>query len=284
MPSIRNVQTIGGVDYAVAEVAGVTGGLTAKAKNHKRVYDVWRLDGGLPSVVDMQSAVVAVAPTSFDGMYPNSIGYNEDGDTGHFLFDVQYDTLTPEALLRWGFDTTGGTVKIYTSKATAKYNASGRTAPDFKSAIGVKVTGKDAEPEGVEIVTPGLKLTAKYKWPKDTIDIAYVKTVAGLTGFTNNAPWYSFAQGELLFLGCSGEIATGVPTEIEYHYLASSNATGLSIGTAITGIAKKGHEYLWVCFEADSDGSAQKLIQQPLGAYVERVYGEADFEEFGIGA
>ncbi len=101
------------------------------------------------------------------------------------------------------------TVRMYTSKNTQRFPAAGRTAPDFKGAIGIKQSGNDTEPEGVDIVTPVLKLTATYRHPKNTIDLAYVNAVAGLSGRTNNAPFYGYAAGELLFLGCVGEL---IPT------------------------------------------------------------------------
>ncbi len=271
-----------GVIIRVRELAGITGDLNKASKTHKSIYDAWRINGSFPSVVDFYTAVLAIAPATFDGLAANSIEYREEPGTDHMEFSIGYNSDPPESTLRWSFDTSGGTIKMTTSKATSRYAPSGRTAPDFKGAIGVKNTGKDAEPEGVDVVIPGLKLTAVYKWPKNTVDFAYMKRLAGLTGKTNNNPFYTFAQGELLFLGATGELVPNIPTEVTYNFLASSNATGLTIGDVL-GIAKKGHEYLWVTFEASEDTSAKKLVQRPLGVYVERVYDEADYSTMDIG-
>lgn len=276
--------TVNGNLIFVKEIEGCTGGLDSSSRTHSALFDVWQADGALPATLDCYTAVTTLAPASWDGMFPNSISYREDdGGTNHFLFTVGYNAKAPESTLRWGFDTTGGTIRMFTSKNTTRYSRTSRTAPDFQGAIGVKNTGKDAEPEGVDVVTPGLKLTATYKWPANTFGIAEAKVIAGMTGRTNNGTFYTFPAGELLFLGASAsEIMPDVPTQVEYHFLASSNATGLTIG-AVSGIAKKGHEYLWVAFEAEADTSANKLVQRPLGVYVERVYDETDFATLGIG-
>lgn len=273
--------TIGSNVYRLREVCGSTGGLNTNSQNHTKIIDV-ALKTGTLSITEMYEAVLTYAPNPFEGMVANGIQYREDDDTGHWLFNVEYDLTVPESQLRWGFDTSGGTVRMYTSKNTASFPATGRTAPDFQGAIGVKSTGTDTEPEGVDVITPVLKLTATFRHAKNTIDLAYVNAVAGLSGCTNSALFYGYEPGELLFLGCVGELIPNIPTEIRYEFAASKNVSGLSIG-AIAGIAKKGHDYLWVAFEPEQDTSAKKLVQRPLAAYVERVYDQADFAALDIG-
>lgn len=274
---------VGGDTFFVKIIAGESGEEDSDGVKRIVKYDVWREDGDYPDIADLLEAFNSERLTTFDGLPMTSYSYAEDDDgSNHFIFSATYSTRPAVALLRWGFDTTGGTIKLTTSKNTTSYAPSGRTAPDFQGAIGVKNTGKDAEPEGVDVVIPGLKLTATYKWAAGTLDITYVKTVAGLTGRTNNATFYGFAEGELLFLGMTGELTPVGTQEVQYHFLASANATGLTIGS-ISSIAKKGHDYLWVVFEADQDSTAKKLVQRPLGVYVERVYDPADFAALDIG-
>ena len=278
----NNVLVTSGATLHIKELCGSTGGLDTAQQTHTKIFDVSRAARAALSVTDMYEAILAYVPSTFEGMRLNSLGYREDDDTAHWLWTADYNLSVPEAQLRWGFDMSGGTVRMYTSKNTTSYPAATRTAPDFQGAIGVKSTGNDTEPEGVDVVTPVLKLTATYRHPKNTIDLAYVNAVAGLSGRTNNAAFYGYAAGELLFLGCVGELIPNIPTEIRYEFAASKNVTGLSIG-AIAGIAKKGHDYLWVAFEPDQDTAAKKLVQRPLAAYVERVYDQADFADLDIG-
>ena len=63
---------------------------------------------------------------------------------------------------------------------------------------------------------------------------------------------------------------------------ASPNRTGITVGD-ITGIAKKGWEYLWVRYEDAEDSTAKTLVKRPVAAYVEKVYESGDFAALGIG-
>lgn len=273
----------GGTTFKMRVICGESGDEDADNIKHIIKYDLWRADGEYPAIDDAIDAFDAGRLTTVRGLPMTSYSYAEDDDgNNHLIFTATHSTRPATSIMRVGFDTTGGTIKLTASKATSRYPATGRTAPDFKGAIGVKNTGKDAEPEGVDIIIPGLKLTFTYRWPAGAQDLAYVKQVAGLTGRTNNATFHTFDEGELLFLGMTGELAPVGANEFQYHFLASSNATGLTIGE-ITGIAKKGHDYLWVVFEADQDTTAKKLVQRPLAAYVERVYDPADFGILDIG-
>jgi hypothetical protein len=106
-----------------------------------------------------------------------------------------------------------------------------------------------------------------------------------VTGTTNSAAFRGFEAGEVLFVGCSGnqewddQKGRG-PWSLSYRFVASKNITGDTIGS-ITGIAKKGHEYLWVRYEDAVDSSS--LIKKPKAVYVNKVYKESNFSSLGIG-
>jgi hypothetical protein len=75
---------------------------------------------------------------------------------------------------------------------------------------------------------------------------------------------------------------------LSYKFIASPNAgTGqtlpaITVGS-ITGIEKKGHEYMWVRYEAESDTASKTLLKVPKYVYVNKVYREASFSGLGIG-
>lgn len=198
--------------------------------------------------------------------------YDDDGDC--WLWSADYNYKPPEATIRWSFDTSGGSIRVTHSKSTSKYPS---TAPDFGNAIQVQ----NNEAQGTDIVIPALKLTASYRWPKNTVDPTYVNLLASLSGCVNSDTFGVYAPGTLLFLGASGEIVDNIPTDISYQFAASANATGLTIG-AVSGVAKKGHEFLWVCFEDDEDATAKRLTKKALAVYVEKVYTEVAFSSLGI--
>ncbi len=97
----------------------------------------------------------------------------------------------------------------------------------------------------------------------------------------NSGPFRGFAAGEVLFLGASGTKRGGGDWEITFRFAASRNRTNLTIGD-ITGISKKGWEYLWVRYADAEDANAKALIKKPVAVYVEKVYEEGDFGALGI--
>ena len=106
----------------------------------------------------------------------------------------------------------------------------------------------------------------------------------------NNATFRGLAAGECLFLGASGTLhGTETDTEttgdweITYRFAASPNKTGITIGS-ISGIAKKGWEYLWVRYADVEDMDAMAMVKRPVAAYVEQVYESADFSLLDIGS
>lgn len=169
---------------------------------------------------------------------------------------------------KFNFDTTGGTVHVVASKQSiAKYPS---TATDHKQLIGVH---KDAV-DGIDIVIPALKMTYSFKHPAGYINEAKARYLGAVTGMTNSAPWHGFQQGEVLLLGATGSDGTDSEAEVSYSVVASANATGLTIGS-IGGIAKKGHQVLWIEYKDAEDSG--KPATQPKHVYIERVYDEIDF-------
>ena len=168
------------------------------------------------------------------------------------------------------FDTSGGTVHISSSKETiASYAATG-TAPDHKQLIGVK--GDDVA--GADVVIPALKLTVRFKHPQAEVSLPWIKTLASITGTVNSTPFLTFDPGEVLFLGASGSEGSEAETEAAYSFACSKNAGSLTVG-GLTGVAKKGHEYLWIAYQDTTDGG--RPVKNPQFVYVERVYELTDF-------
>jgi hypothetical protein len=176
------------------------------------------------------------------------------------------------------FDTTGGTQHMTQANAESRYGAN---APDQKKAIGVDSNGVN----GVDVVVPQLQWQESYDVPNAYVTSAWIRGVAGVTGTTNNAAFRGFEAGEVLFVGCSGsqewddQKGRG-PWSLSFRFVASKNVTGETIGD-ITGVAKKGHEYLWVRYEDAVDSNV--LLKKPKYVYVNKVYKEGNFSQLGIG-
>ena len=176
------------------------------------------------------------------------------------------------------FDTTGGTQHKTQAEAESRF---GNNAPDQQRAIGVDSNGVN----GVDIVVPQLSWQESYDVPNSYVTSAWIRGVAGVTGTTNNAAFRGFEAGEVLFLGCSGsqewddQKGSG-PWSLSFRFAASQNVTGQTIGD-ITGISKKGHEYLWVRYE--DAVSSNSLLKKPRAVYVNKVYKDSNFSTLGIG-
>lgn len=223
-----------------------------------------------------QSATPAIANVALLGtLYRQDIQISEKG---HKLFHVTvpYNSKPKNAgSYTWNFSTTGGTVGLKVSKETvASYKAAGVSTaiPNYGGAIGYNAEKKEVE--GTEIVIPALKLNVTFKHPLGVVTIAKAKSLASYTGTTNEDTFLTFAPGELLFIGADGADGTDTEASVTYQFLASGNATNLTIGD-ITGIAKKGHHVIWMQFAKDV--SESQPVAKPIYAYVERVYEEVNF-------
>ena len=178
------------------------------------------------------------------------------------------------------FDTTGGTMHKTQADAERRYGVNNFPA-DMQKAIGVDANGVN----GVDVVMPQLQWQETYDVPNAYVTATYARGLARMTGTTNNASFRGFEAGEVLFMGCTGsqewddQKGKG-PWSLSFKFVASPNITNETIGT-ITGIEKKGHEYLWVRYE--DSVSSNELLKRPKAVYVNRVYKESDFSQLGIG-
>jgi hypothetical protein len=227
------------------------------------------LAGAAPALHDglvrLALQIEPVGPGMWDGTVRYGKAENQQSQAGESSFS---------------FDTGGGSQHITQSIATVnKYTASG-TAPDFKGAIGV--TSDNVE--GVDITVPVYNFFETHYIAPADVDDLYKGVIFNLTGKVNNAPFRGLAAGECLFLGASGSRrgrGADDPWEITYRFAGSPNRTNLSIG-GISGIAKKGWEYLWVRYQDAVDYVSNNLVKQPLAVYIEKVYEEGDFSTLGI--
>lgn len=160
-------------------------------------------------------------------------------------------------------------------------------APNMRGAIGVD--GDSVQ--GVDIVVPQLTWTETYEVPNLYVSTAYIKKVSSLTGTVNNAAFRGFAAGEVLFTGASGSQQWDAdkgdgPWSLSFKFVAAANQgpgktfPAVTIG-GIEGIAKDGHDYLWVRYEDAVEGAT--LLKKPKFVYVDKVYRREDFSQLGIG-
>lgn len=233
---------------------------------------------------EVVAAVEAVAPAAYNDLVLLDVSLEPNGHerweaTAHYGYP-QIPPFPATGESSYTFETGGGTEKRTHSIATiASYAPPGQIAPDYKGAIGVTENGV----EGVDVVVPVFHFTEVHYIDDSVMTGAYQAAIFAATGKVNDAPFKGFAAGEVLFLGASGaKRGAAGDWEITFKFSALPNRTGITIGD-ITGIDKKGWEYLWVSFESTEDSMSSTLVKRPRSAHVEQVYGTRDFATLGIG-
>lgn len=239
---------------------------------------------GTNSDVEARTALLAASPATYDPWGGGLLFLPRDTVTvqpiGDLLWEgiVRYGLVPQTAESVFTFDTGGGTQHVTHSLATvSRYAPPGKTAPDFKGAIGVTADSV----EGVDIAVPVYHFSETHYLADTTVTPEYKATLFSLTGNVNNAAFKGFAAGEVLFLGAAGSKRGSGDWEITYRFAASPNVTNLTIGD-ITGINKKGWEYLWVRYSDSEDAVAKALVKRPVAVYIEQVYPYGDLNGLGI--
>lgn len=209
-----------------------------------------------------------------------TVNYSKDG--------VEDDGQQQPIRRSRSFDTQGGQEHI-TQAISGKVSEKGKQA---NVTDGDNVIGFDGENiNGVDIVVPQLSWTENYEVPHSYVKAEYIKKVSQATGTTNDGEFRGFKAGEVLFLGCSGsqewdkDKGEG-PWSLSYKFAVSPNAGSgetlapLQVGD-ITGIEKKGHEYLHTYYEDDVRDN--KIWKVPKIVWVHKVYRDSNFADLGIG-
>jgi hypothetical protein len=241
---------------------------------------------GTDSDIAARGELMSSSPSTHNGLKRDDIEVEEIAPE-MWLCVVRYASssqTSPEAgQSSFSFETRGGSQHITQSLQTVARYASPdiAAAPDFRGAIGVTTDGID----GVDITVPIYTFTETHYLPPEEVTTAYKGTLFHLTGCVNNGSFKGLAAGECLFLGASGSRRGTDPEdlwEISFAFAGSPNVSGMTIG-GITGVAKKGWEYLWIRYQEAEDTAAKMLIRKPIAAYVERVYRDGNFAALGIG-
>jgi len=234
---------------------------------------------------EARDAITSEAPTLYDlfgvGLFflPRSRSVIQPVDDLVWEGIIRYEVTPQTNQSEYTFDTRGGMQHItHALEHIASYAPAGMTAPDHKGAIGVTSNGV----EGVDIPVPNFHRTETHYIPDELITDAYLGYLHSLTGTVNYAAFKGFASGECLFLGAFGAKRGCGDWAVSFEFASSPNRTGLVVGD-ITGISKKGWEYMWVEYEDGVDESAKSPIKVPRAVHIEQVFYYGDFSLLGIG-
>jgi len=245
-------------------------------------YIIQETTSGTPAMDDGEviTALTDAAPTTWGTAAIPRVSYDVEQISDRiWIGTVNYGYNKKDVGdIEYNFDTGGGSQKITQTISPLSVTSYGTNAPDFKGAINVDNNSVN----GVDILVPVYSFNETRIIDNDDIDSAFKSALFSLTGKTNNAAWHGYNAGEVLFMGASGSRhGRRGDWEINFKFGASPNKTNITIGT-ITGISKKGWEYLWVLYEKSTDSNC--LIQVPRAVYVHQVYESGSFAALGLGA
>lgn len=236
---------------------------------------------GTDTETTARAALKATAPTTYDGLPVQDYALSQEG-VDFWAGTVTYGAREPREADHGltTFDTTGGMQRITVSLDVTEKSAGAPDIQDGGQGGAINVT-PDGDVEGLDIRVPQLSFQrthvfAAADWGGDS----YVKTLADMTGTTNDAAFYSFEAGELLFLGASGSERNDGTWEVTFGFAAEKNRANFQVG-ALTVTSKKGHQYLDVKYKPKKVGNF--LIHVPQHYYVHTVYEESDFADLEIG-
>ena len=176
---------------------------------------------------------------------------------------------------------------LYSRSTISKHRRGGGVAPDFKRAIGVDSDGKAA---GVEW-PPEPSSVIKRTVAKGVAEVTqgYLSTLFNLAGRVNDATFYGWDAGDVIFLAADGQYTQADGWSITFEFGVQEHESGIVIVPGelpFTGdtINKKGWEYLWIKFAEVLDTATNQKVSVPQYAYVEEIVRPANFALLGIGA
>lgn len=179
----------------------------------------------------------------------------------------------------YGFDFSVQSQHITHSLQTInRYGPPGRAAPNQFGALNVTANG----PEGADVDVPLGQFHETHYLPSALITGAYKTTLSRMPGRVNNALFRGLSAGECKFLGVTGTSRLDGVYALTFRFAVQPNISGQQIGD-IVGIAKAGHDYLWVLYEEVEDTVANTIAQKPRAVYVERNNIWDNFALLGIG-
>lgn len=152
----------------------------------------------------------------------------------------------------------------------------GSGSPNYRQAIGVT----QDRVEGTDIYYPHFEFGINVQVFPFTLPA--MRTIAALCGKTNNAPFRNFQTGQVLYLGATGQCNPDLVWSISHKFAVGENLVAVPVSPPEIIVPTKGAwEYLWCVYA--SKVSVNKVVQVPVGAYVEQVYDSADFSLLGLG-
>ena len=226
------------------------------------------------------------APGSTQQLQLVQVGQGERIAPGVFQYDCEY---VSEGEFRssyqhaLSFNTIGGSQHITCSLAHIQtYNASGGLVTTPQD--GLLNCAPDGNVSGIDIDVAAYNFQIVMYVPPTVVEAGYIDLLNQLTDTVNANTFtitidgviLNFAPGSARFLGAQGSIRAYGDWEITGNFSVLLNADGdqlpkITVG-GISGITKRGWDYLSIQYAAAADGTNNFLANTPAFAFVDQVY------------
>ncbi len=176
----------------------------------------------------------------------------------------------------FGFSVQTQTVNVTHALSQNRYPS---TAPSHGTAINVDENG---QPQGIDQQFAVAEYTETHWLPESQITVPWFRTISGIVGKTNNATFRNFTARELLLTGVDGSRRGRGDWRVNFRWAHGTHQTGITVA-GISSVNKEAHDYVWVTWEKEVDGTANRFKVSAVGVYVARIYDQADYSGLGIG-
>lgn len=269
---------------------------TSNGKNstHQRMY---RVETQGATSAQAITAILAASPTSVvadgvtlnqrvpsvqymgNGYWTGSVSYRHEASNSA---ENQNQNIDEVGKIEVTLDLGTESKHITEGRDSTKYATNdGPATPNSEDGIGVQ----DGNINGCDILSPSGNLQVTKVFDNATVfGASWVENRADMRCTTNDATFYGFEAGSLLFVRMSFTIRNNgdVPVTFQFQHRGNLNEpTGVSTGN----VNKKGHQYLWTQYknQKDTTGTDTVITKKAIGQYVHTVYDESDFSTLDIG-
>ena len=168
-----------------------------------------------------------------------------------------------------------GETKHITQSIQTKYedSATGGTPKDYKQAIGVSKDGV----AGTDIFVGRLEMTVTQK--RSSVTMANLTAWRSLVGTWNDATFWGYEQGEVLYLGGTGSCVQRGQWIVSHKFAIGENQVDVVVSPDLTIPSVDAWDYVWFTYVPDDTTGLMTVAD----VYVEQVYYPGDFSALGIG-
>ena len=164
--------------------------------------------------------------------------------------------------------------------STVWVTTDGPNTPPQIDAIGLE----DNQIQGCDILSPSGNLQITKVFDNATVFGAnWVQDRADLRCHTNDATFYGFDAGSLLFVRMSFTIRNNGDVPVTFQFQHRANLVEQT-AVSVLPVDKKGHQYLWTRYEdsEETTGGDTTYTKKAVAQYVNTVYPEGDFSTLGL--